>query len=113
MVENVKSLKVEPTEFKSIIISGELKAGTVVFAAKKSPGVYPSIEIIASNRYKPFFQVCMNLFGAKNIEVGRISNQYTFSKLDFRLNPLSGNEKNCHESRYSSPTRVGFVYTLY
>lgn len=113
MVENLKSLRVEPTQFKSIIISGELNAGTVVFAAKKSPGVYPSIEIIASNRYKPFFQVCMNLHGAEKIEVGRISNQYTFSKLDLRLNPLLGNEKNCHESRYSLPTKVGFMYTLY
>ena len=52
MVENLKSLRVEPTQFKSIIISGELNAGTVVFAAKKSPGVYPSIEIIALVGYQ-------------------------------------------------------------
>jgi hypothetical protein len=113
MVENLKSLQIESTKFKSIIIAGELKSGTVVFATRKFSGVYPSVEIIASNRYEPFFQVCMNLHGAKKVEVGRISNKYTFSKLDLRINPLLGSEKNCHESSYSSPSKVGFLYTLY
>jgi hypothetical protein len=113
MVENLRSFEVDSTKFKSVIISGELNSGTIVFAARKFLEVYPSVEIIASKRYKPSFQVCMNLHGAKKIEVGRISNQYTFSKLDLRINPLLGNEKNCHESRYSLPTKVGFLYTLY
>jgi len=113
MVENLKSIGLTPLKNKSAIISGELTSGTVVIGIKDFNDNYPSLRTVTPNISNPYFEVCIDLHNARRLELGFISNQYSYSKLRLKINPDIKYVDTCSGKYKNLSTKFGFLRTLH
>ena len=113
LVENLKSISLSPSKYKSAIISGELASGTLAIATKNLIGDYPSLRVVAPDIADPYFAICIDIYNARTLELGYISNQYSYSKLRLKLNPDIKYVDTCSEKYKNLSTEIGFIRSLH
>jgi hypothetical protein len=113
LVENLRSFSLTPSKSRGAIVSGELASGTVVIGVKDFMGSYPSLRTVTPNLSNPYFEVCLDLHNAQSLELGYISNQYSYSKLRLKFNPDVKYVDSCSRKYKSISTNFGFIRTLH